>query len=81
MPNRTYEEMEKEVRDHFDGLTEEEFQENLKRSNFEFFNQVDDDVIHLGEPDVISKKALEKLKKCRNIKDLSHLISFEDDQE
>ena len=40
MSNRTYEEMKKQVDDYFDNLTDEQFQLDLKKSNFEFYNKI-----------------------------------------
>ena len=37
----------------------------------------DDDIMYLGEPDNIPKEAVDNIKKGINIKDLSHLISFD----
>ena len=41
MTNRTYEDMEKEVRDHFANISVEEFEIALKKASFEYFNQED----------------------------------------
>jgi len=40
MPNRTYAEMEKAIRDHFAKISKEDFELALKKASFDYFNQV-----------------------------------------
>jgi hypothetical protein len=41
MPDRTYEEMKKEVEQYFEKLTEEDFKIALKKSKFDYFNKIE----------------------------------------
>jgi len=51
MPDRTYAEMEREVDEYFDNVTDEELDSALKRAKFDFFNQIN--TVVLTEPIVM----------------------------